>query len=160
MNKLVFKKINLADELFIIVDTLNDKEYNKVIEYARMHGKKIRFLSQTPLNNLINEYRKIGNYLRNMRKNIITYRIGLEDAVENGDVENIKYYSEQFRRSIIEYNDLRRRYYEVKGEVDGHDYELTEDDVRRWSKYILESHNIPLTKENIDNLTETIIYTE
>ncbi len=41
-----------------------------------------------------------------------------------------------------------------------HDYEVTEDDVRRWAKYILESHNMPLTKENIENLTETIIRTE
>ncbi len=56
---------------------------------------------------------------RIMRKNIITYRIGLEEAVENGDVENIKYYSEQLRRSIMEYNSLRKRYYEVKGEIDG-----------------------------------------
>ncbi len=41
-----------------------------------------------------------------------------------------------------------------------HDYELTEDDVRRWAKYILESQNMPLTKENIENLTETIIRAE
>ena len=117
--RIVFKKVDLADELFIIDNTLNNKEYNKVVEYARTHGKRIRFLSQTPLNNLINEYRKIRKHLRNMRKNIITYRIELEDAVENGDVENIKHYSEQLRRSIMEYNDLRRRYYEVKGEIDG-----------------------------------------
>ncbi len=117
--RIVFKKVDLADELFIIDNALNDKEYSKVVEYAKTHRKNIRFLSQTPLNNLINEYRKIRKHLRNMRKNIITYRIGLEDAVENGDVENIKYYSEQLRESIIEYNDLRRRYYEVKGEIDG-----------------------------------------
>ncbi len=115
--RIVFKKIDLADEIFIIDNALNDKEYNKVVEYARMHEKNIRLLSQTPLNNLINEYRKIRKHLRNMRKNIITYRIGLEDAVENGDVENIKYYSEQLRRSIIEYNDLRNKYHEVKGEI-------------------------------------------
>ena len=41
-----------------------------------------------------------------------------------------------------------------------HDYEVTEDDVRRWAKYILESHNMPLTKENIENLKDTIIRTE
>ena len=41
-----------------------------------------------------------------------------------------------------------------------HDYEITEDDVRRWSRYILESQNMPLTKENIENLTETIIRAE
>ncbi len=117
--RIVFKKIDLADEIFIIDNTLNDKEYSKVVEYARMHKKNIRFLSQTPLNNLINEYRKIKKHLRNTRRNIITYRIGLEDAVENGDVENIKYYSEQLRRSIIEYNNLRRRYHEVRGEIDG-----------------------------------------
>ncbi len=115
--RIVFKKIDLADELFIIDNTLNNKEYSKVVEYAKTHGKKIRLLSQTPLNNLINKYRKIGKHLRNMRKNIITYRIGLEDAVENGDVENIKYYSEQLRRSIIEYNSLRNKYHEVKGEI-------------------------------------------
>ncbi len=113
------KKIDLADELFIIDNALNDKEYSKVVEYAKTHGKNIRFLSQTPLNNLINEYKKIRKHLRNMRKNIITYRIGLEDAVENGDVENIKYYSKQLRESIIEYNNLRNKYYEVKGGIVG-----------------------------------------
>ena len=41
-----------------------------------------------------------------------------------------------------------------------HDYELTEDDVRRWSRYILESQNMPLTKENVEELTETIIRAE
>ena len=33
----------------------------KVVEYAKTHGKNIRLLSQTPLNNLINVYRKIKN---------------------------------------------------------------------------------------------------
>ena len=46
-----------------------------------------------------------------MKKNI------MEDAVENGDVKNIKYYSEQLRKNIIEYDNLRKRYYEVKGEI-------------------------------------------
>ncbi len=41
-----------------------------------------------------------------------------------------------------------------------HDYECTEDDVRRWARYILESHGKPLTKENIENLTNTIIHAE
>ncbi len=40
----------------------------------------------------------------------------------------------------------------------GHNYKCTEDDVRRWSRYILESQNMPLTKENIENLTDEIIY--
>ncbi len=43
----------------------------------------------------------------------------MEEAVENGDVENIKHYSEQLRKSIIEYNSLRNKYHEVKGEIDG-----------------------------------------
>ncbi len=116
--RIVFRKIDLADELFIIDNALNGKEYNKVVEYAKTHRKRIRFLSQTPLNNLINEYRKIRKLLRNIRKDIMIYRINLEEAVENGDVENIKHYSEQLRRSIIEYNDLRKKYYEVKGEID------------------------------------------
>ncbi len=94
-----------------------NNEYSKIVEYARTHGKKIRFLSQTPLNNLINEYRNIKKHLRNMRKNIITYRIGLEEAIENGDVENIKHYPEQLRKVIIEYDNLRKRYHEVKGEI-------------------------------------------
>ena len=115
--RIVFRKIDLADELFIIDNTLNDKEYSKVVEYAKTHRKRIRFLSQTPLNNLINEYRKIRKHLRNMRKNIITYRIELEEAIENGDVENIKYYSEQLRKSIVEYNDLRNKHHKVKGEI-------------------------------------------
>ncbi len=42
----------------------------------------------------------------------------------------------------------------------GHNYECTEDDVRRWSRYVLESQDMPLTKENIENLTDTIIYAE
>ncbi len=41
-----------------------------------------------------------------------------------------------------------------------HDYKYTEDDVRRWARHILESHNMPLTKENIENLTYEIIGTE
>ena len=41
-----------------------------------------------------------------------------------------------------------------------HDCKYTEDDVRRWSRYILESQNMPLTKENIENLTDTIIRAE
>ena len=32
--------------------------------------------------------------------------------------------------------------------------------MRRWARYILESHGKPLTKENIENLTDTIIRTE
>ncbi len=42
----------------------------------------------------------------------------------------------------------------------GYDYKYNEDDVRRWSRYILESQNMPLTKENIENLTDTIIRAE
>ncbi len=41
-----------------------------------------------------------------------------------------------------------------------YNYECTVDDVGRWAKYILESHDIPLTKENIENLTDTIIHAE
>ena len=41
-----------------------------------------------------------------------------------------------------------------------HDYEVIEDDVRRWARHILESQNMPLTKENIEELTETIICAE
>ena len=66
---------------------------------------------------LINEYRNIKKHLRSMRKNIMSCRIGLEEAVEKGDVEYIKHYSEQLRKSIVEYDNLRKRYYEVKGEI-------------------------------------------
>ncbi len=41
-----------------------------------------------------------------------------------------------------------------------HDYKYTEDDVRRWARYILESQNIPFTNENIERLTDTIIRAE
>ncbi len=117
-DKIIFKKIDLADELFIVDGVLDNKEYNKIVEYAKTHGKKIRFLSQTPLYNLINEYRNIKKQLRSLRKNIITYRTNLEEAIENGDVENTKHYSEQLRKSIVEYSNLRKRYHKVKGEID------------------------------------------
>ena len=41
-----------------------------------------------------------------------------------------------------------------------HDYKYTEDDVRRWARYILESQEMPLTKENVEKLTDTIIHAE
>ena len=59
MDKLIFRKIDLADELFIIDDALSNKEYSKIVEYARMHGKNIRFLSQTPLNNFRKRYYEV-----------------------------------------------------------------------------------------------------
>ncbi len=55
--------------------------------------------------------------LISLRRDIMTYRAGLEDMIEKEDAENIKYYSEQLRKSIIEYNNLRKKYYEVKGEI-------------------------------------------
>ena len=85
-DRIIFRKIDLADELFI-VDNMPNNEYSKIVEYARTHGKKIRFLSQTSLSNLINEYRSVKKHLRSMRK------------------------------SIIEYDNLRKRYHEVKGEI-------------------------------------------
>ena len=55
---------------------------------------------------MINEYKNIKKRLRNTKKDITTYRASLEEAIEKGDAEKIKYYSEQLRKSIIEHNDL------------------------------------------------------
>ncbi len=116
-DRVIFKKIDLADELFIIEGGLNDKEYKKIVGYAEMNGKAIKLLTQTPLSDLINEYRNIKKKLRDIKKDIVNYRANLEEAIEKGDAERIKYYSEQLRKNIIKHNDLRKRYHKVKGEI-------------------------------------------
>ena len=69
------------------------------------------------MSDLINEYRNIKKRLRSLRKDITTHRANLEEAIEKGDAERIKHYSEQLRKSIIKYNDLKKRYHKVKGEI-------------------------------------------
>ena len=38
-DRVIFKKIDLADELFII-EGLNDKKYKKIVGYAEIHGRQ------------------------------------------------------------------------------------------------------------------------